>query len=73
MIKDAEILAQFEKGFLKEKGRIPFALAMKLFAAMWQEATTFEIFPPKEPMEGIDVDIKIAKVLNSCSKKSFPD
>ncbi len=73
MIKNPEIMAQFEKAFLKENGRIPFAHAMKLFAAMWQEAITFGIFPSKEPMEGIDVDIKIAKVLNSCSKKSLPD
>jgi hypothetical protein len=42
---------------------------MKIFDAMWHEGVTLGILPPKEPLEGIDVDIKVAKILNSCLKK----
>ena len=28
------------------------------------------VLPLKEPLDGIDVDIRIAKALNSCLKKS---
>ena len=37
---------------------------------MWNEGLKFGVLPSKDPLEGIDVAIRIAKVLNSCSKKS---
>jgi hypothetical protein len=39
---------------------------------MWKEAVALGAFPPKDPLEGIEVDINIAKILNSCSKKTSP-
>ena len=35
---------------------------------MWEEGINLGVLPPKEPMEGIATDIKIAAVLNSCLK-----
>jgi len=37
---------------------------------MWNEGVMLGVLPPKNPLEGIEVDIKVAKVLNSCLKKS---
>ena len=42
---------------------------MKLFSDMWNEGLRLGVLPPKDPMDGIDVDIRIAKALNSCLKK----
>ncbi len=38
---------------------------------MWQEAVDLGVLPLKDPLEGIEVDIRIAKILNQglCSKK----
>ena len=44
--------------------------ALKLFEAMWQEGMDLGVLPPKDPMEGIEVDIRIARILNACSKSS---
>ena len=35
---------------------------------MWKQAVTMGVLPPKAPLEGIETDIKIAGVLNSCLK-----
>jgi len=37
---------------------------------MWQEAVQLGALPLKDPMEGIEADIALARVLNSCSKSS---
>lgn len=73
MIKDREVLKKFEDGFIKEEGKLPFARAMKLFTDMWNEGVKLGILPSPDPLEGIEVDIRVAKILNSCSKKSFPE
>jgi hypothetical protein len=72
MIKDKEILKKFEDDFMREEGKLPFVRAMKLFTSMWNEGVKLGVLPSSEPLEGIEVDIRVAKILNSCSKKSFP-
>lgn len=47
--------------------------SLQLLTAMWQEGVTLGILPPSDPWEGIDVDIRIAGILNSCLTKSSPD
>lgn len=68
MIKNQEILKRFEDDFIRDKGRLSFGDAIKILDAMWNEAVTLGILPPKEPLEEIDVDIRVAKILNSCLK-----
>lgn len=72
MIKNPGLLKKFEDDFIGDKGKLPFKQAMKLFSDMWNEGLRLGVLPLKEPLDGIDVDIKIAKVLNSCLKKSSP-
>jgi hypothetical protein len=50
---------------------LPFSRAVKLFTEMWNEGVKLGNLPPQDPLEGIEVDIKIAKILSS--KKSFPE
>jgi hypothetical protein len=72
MIQNPEQLKKLEDRFIRDEGKLSFSYAIRLFTSMWDEGVSLGIFPPKEPLEGIDVDIRIAKVLNSCSRKSFP-
>ena len=72
MIKHPEVFKKFEDDFIRDDGKLSFASAIKLFTYMWNEASNLGVFPPKNPLEGIEVDIKIAKTLNSCLKKSLP-
>jgi len=31
---------------------------------MWEEGISLGVLPPKHPLEGIEVDIKIARIIN---------
>jgi hypothetical protein len=72
MIKHPEVLEEFEDNFIRDDGKLSFNSAIRLFTYMWNEAFNLGVFPPKDPWEGIKVDIRIAKTLNSCLKKSSP-
>lgn len=63
MIKDARLLADFEDNELR-KEQPDYGSALRLFEAMWQEAMLLGVLPLKDPLEGIEVDIKIARILN---------
>jgi len=73
MVKDHALFRKFEDSFIREEGKLTFEYSMKLFTAMWNEGLRLGILPSKDPLGGIDVDVRIAKVLNSCLKKSFPE
>ncbi len=72
MIKNPDLLRTFEDGFIRNEGKLNYRQYLKLFTDMWNEGKQLGILPPKDPLEGIEVDIKIARVLNSCSKNSSP-
>ncbi len=67
MVKDARLLAKFEDEQLR-KERLSYAQASKIFEAMWKEAMNLGILPSKNPLEGIEKDIELARILNSCSQ-----
>lgn len=68
MIKNPDILEQFEKQRTREE-KLSFEEALKIFEAMWKEGVNLGVLPPKDPLEGIEIDIKIARIIN-CLKKS---
>jgi len=57
-------LQKFEMDFLRE-GKINIARNFRIVEALYREAVTLGIIPLKNPLDGIEVDLKIAKVLNS--------
>lgn len=71
MIKHSVTLKKFEDNLAIKDGILPFEKAMQIFASLWTEAYNLGIFPLKEPLEGIETDIKIAKILNSCSSNYY--
>ncbi len=69
MIKDTQTFKKFEDSLIKQD-ILPHARALQLFESLWKEAVALRILSSKDPLEGIDVAIRIARILNSCSKKS---
>jgi hypothetical protein len=72
MIENAEMLRKFERNFISGKGRLTYGQSLKLFTAMWEEGVMLGVFPPADPMAGIEVDIRISRILNTCLTKSLP-
>lgn len=70
MIKNSRILKDFEDSLVRREGQLAPTKAFNIFSAMWQEAITLGVVSFQDPLAGIEVDIKIARVINSCSKKS---
>lgn len=68
MIRDPRILNNLERKVIKEE-KLSFSEALAIFEAMWKEGMTLGVIPPKDPLEGIETDIRIARILN-CLKKS---
>ena len=64
MIRDAEILDRFEKELIKNE-RPDYFKALKIFEALWKEGVNLGVLPLKDPLEDIETDIRIARILNS--------
>ncbi len=66
MIKNAEYLKKFEDEWIFSQEVNP-EQAWNILDSMWEEAIALGVLPPKDPLEGIEVDLRIAEILNSCS------
>jgi hypothetical protein len=64
LIADKDKLERFEMDFLKRE-KADYYKNLAILEGLWQEAVTLGVFPPADPLEGIEVDLKIAKVINS--------
>jgi hypothetical protein len=63
MIKNPQMFEEFEKNLLK-KEQPDFFRNLKLFEAMYEEARELNIFPLKDPMEGLEEKIRFVKMIN---------
>ena len=55
------------EGFEKNQRRLSapdYHLNLKIFEAMYQEAKRLGAFPLKDPLEGLEVDLRLARALN---------
>jgi hypothetical protein len=69
MIKNSGKLRKLELEIIKKEKKT-FRHNIQLVEAMHEEAIFLGVFPPKNALAGIDVDLKIAKVVNSVPKTS---
>ena len=53
---------------LLRNGKLDLKKKFKILEALYKEAVALGVFPLKDSLEGLDVDIRIAKVVNSVSK-----
>lgn len=71
MIRDAAVLRQFEEDFSR-RHRLTHRQALAVLDGLWAEGRALGVLPPRDLLSGIDVDVRIARILNSCSKRSSP-
>ena len=71
MIKNHHLLQKLEKKFISQE-KLPYKKSLRLFEAMWEEGVLLGVLPPADPSEGLEVDIRIARILNSCSRNFSP-
>ncbi len=64
MIKNPEILRKFEKEDLRNQ-KPDYLKSLRIFEALWNEGVALGVLPLKDPLEDIETDIRIAKILNS--------
>jgi hypothetical protein len=69
MIKNSKALRQFEREITRKES-VNILRNFRLVEAMHKEAMFLGVFPLKDPLSGIEVDIAIAKVVNSVSRPS---
>jgi hypothetical protein len=63
MITDTKKWAAFEKEAIRAD-KPDFLRNIRLVEAMYREAAALGVFPLRDPLEGIEVDIRIARVVN---------
>ena len=63
MIKDQKLWSRFESELLKKED-LSLEQKYRILDAMLQEARDLGVWPPEDPMGGIEIGIKIAKIVN---------
>ena len=64
MIKDEQRWRLFERELIRSQ-ELTIKQKYKILNALLHEAQTLGVFPPKNPLEGIEVKIKLAKIINA--------
>lgn len=69
MIKNPLAWSQF-KDSQSAKEPPDYLKGLTIFEALWAEAVALGVLPLRDPLAGLETDIALAGILNSCSKKS---
>ena len=50
----------------EQVGRNPadYHANLRIFEALWDHATQLGVLPPEDPLEGLEVDLRLAEALN---------
>lgn len=64
MIKNSKILEEFEREEIK-KEKTNYFKSLKIFEALWNEGVNLGVLPLSDPLDDIETDIRIARILNS--------
>jgi hypothetical protein len=67
MIKDKKKFEEFERELLKRE-RVDFVKNFYILEEMYKESVELGVFPVRPFLSGLEVDIKIARIVNSVSK-----
>lgn len=68
MINNSKLLDEFERDFIK-KNSLSHEESLALLDGMWEMGMALGVLPPNDPWEGIEVDIRVARILNCLNKK----
>jgi len=62
-VKNANKLREFEDSFIR-KSSLSYREKLKIFDALYMEALKLGIFPSENPLEGLDVKIRMVRILS---------
>jgi len=71
MLRRPDLISKLNDDVAARQGKLTHAQAMKIFTSLWEEGVILGVLPPKDHLEGIETDIRLAKVLNTCLIKSL--
>lgn len=63
MVRDPNLWAEWEGSYIASQPA-DFQRNLKMLEAMYEYARFLGIFPLADPLEGLEVDIRVAKALN---------
>lgn len=63
MIRNPEMIREFEDKQTSQK-LVDVDANFKVFEALWEHATMLKALPPKDPLDGLEVDLRLAEALN---------
>ena len=63
MIKNAGLLREFERNLIRAE-KPDYIRNVKIVDALRREAVALGVFPPTDPLEGIELKIRIAEAVN---------
>lgn len=69
MIKNTSRLKEFEDYYMR-RDKPDLLRNLQLLDQLYKEAKALSVFPLQELLSGLEIDIKIAKVINSVPKTS---
>ncbi len=61
-MRDADALRKFEDDQIRSSAP-DYATGLRIFEALWQEAVDLGVLPSKDPLEGIEIDLRLAERL----------
>ena len=64
MIKDPKFFEEWERKFIASEPP-NYKRNVRIFEAMLSEVKALGVWPPKDPLEGIEVDLRVARMLNA--------
>ncbi|MGZ8896322.1 MAG: hypothetical protein ACXW3H_08960 [Candidatus Aminicenantales bacterium] len=67
MIKNSKKLQAFEADRIRAE-KVDVERNLRILDALYEEAVMLGALPPKDPLEGIETKIRIAKAVNSVQK-----
>ncbi len=69
LITNPKKLLEFKKKLLK-KEKVDIMQNFRIVEVMYREAVTLRAIPMEDPLDGLEIDIKIARVVNNVSKSA---
>lgn len=63
MITNPELLSRFKDMTVRDE-KMDYPSCLRLFEGLWREGVALGVLPPDDPLEGIEVDIRLARILN---------
>ena len=63
MIRPSPLLVEFER-VQQQQDRTGYHENVRLVEALYDEARALGVFPPADPLDGIETDIRLAKALH---------